>query len=239
MNNNLVLVTGFTATGKSACLKDLANPQGVMYACTESGKQLPFKHNFAVDVVITDPMQVFELFAEAERRPDIDTVIVDSITYLMDMFESQYVLTAPDTRSAWGDYAQFFKKLMNEVVAKSTKNVIFTAHTANILNDTEKVMETLVKVKGALMNNGIESYFSSVISTKRMKLKDLDKYKNDNLTITEEEEILGFKYLFQTKLTKDTINERIRGPIGMWKNEETYIDNNIQHVLDRLHQYYN
>jgi len=50
---------------------------------------------------------------------------------------------------------------------------------------------------------------------------------------------LGYKYIYQTKLTKDTVNERIRSPMRMWDIPESYIDNNIEHVLTRLHKYYN
>ena len=44
--------------------------------------------------------------------------------------------------------------------------------------------------------------------------------------------------MFQTRLTKDTVNERLRGPMGMWDAKETYIDNNIQLVLDHINEYY-
>ena len=59
------------------------------------------------------------------------------------------------------------------------------------------------------------------------------------LEITPEEEALGFKYVFQTKLTKETVNERLRGPLGMWSTEETFIDNDMQKVFDHLYNYYN
>ena len=68
--------------------------------------------------------------------------------------------------------------------------------------------------------------------------KVLKDYKSDLLTITPEEEPLGFKYVYQTKLTKDTVNERLRGPLGLFDTKETFIDNNIQLVLDRLREYY-
>ena len=53
-----------------------------------------------------------------------------------------------------------------------------------------------------------------------------------------EEKLLEYKYVYQTKLTKDTVNERIRSPMRMWDTQETFIDNNLQHILDRLHEYY-
>ena len=80
--------------------------------------------------------------------------------------------------------------------------------------------------------------FSVVVSTKKMKLKDLEKYKNDLLIITEDDEDVGFKYVFQTRLTKDTVNERIRAPEGMWARNETFIDNDVSLVLNRIHEHY-
>jgi hypothetical protein len=237
VNDHLVLISGKSATGKSACLMGIENPEGVMYLNCENNKKLPFKSKF-MELTVTDPLQVYEAFEEAENMPDIHTVVIDTATYLMDMFESTYVLTAADTRAAWGDYAQFWKKLMQQYVANSTKNVIFLAHTSDVMNETDQVMESFVKFKGSIMNNGVESYFSTVVSTKRVPLKDLKDYDNDLLDITEEDEILGFKYVFQTKLTKKTTGERIRSSLGMWDRKETFIDNNAQHLLGRLREYY-
>ena len=237
VNDHLVLLCGKSATGKSASLMDLNNPEGVMYLNCEAGKRLPFKTKFK-QFVITDPLQVIEAFDHAETQENVHTIVVDSLTYLLDMYESLYVLNSPNTMKAWGDFAQFFKTLMQQKVAGSSKKVIFTAHTSDSLNENEMAVETKVPVKGSLKNNGIESYFSLVITSKKVPLKVLKDYKNTLLTITPEEEALGFKYVYQTKITKDTVNERLRGPLGLFNTSETYIDNNIQLVLNRLHEYY-
>lgn len=155
-NDNLVLICGKSATGKSASLMKLKNQEGVIYLNCENNKKLPFRSKFQ-EFNITDPLQVFEAFTESENMPDVHTIIIDTLTYLMDMYESQYVLTAADSRKAWGDYAQYWKTLMQNYVAKSSKNVIFLAHTSDVYNETEQVLESFVKVKGSLMNQGIES----------------------------------------------------------------------------------
>ena len=237
VNDNLVLIAGKSATGKSACLAGLQNPEGVMYLNCEAGKKLPFRAKFK-QFTITDPLQVYEAFDAAENMPDVHTIVVDTLTYLMDMYESLYVYNSTNTQKAWGDFAQYYKALMQNYVAKSTKNVIFLAHTADQLNEGEMIMETKVPVKGSIKNNGIESYFSLVIATKKVQLKALKDYQSDLLTITPEEQALGFKYVFQTKLTKETVGERLRGPLGMFDTQETFIDNNAQLVMDRLHEYY-
>lgn len=236
-NDNLVLIGGKSATGKSAALRQIKNPEGVMYFNCE-GKKLPFKSKFK-EFLITDPYQIYEGFDHAETKPEVHTIVVDTLTYMMDMFETLHVINSANTMKAWGDYAQFWKKLMSQYVAKSTKNVIFLAHTMDVMNEAEMINETLVKVKGSIMNQGIESAFSTVISSKKVSLKKLKDYESKLLNITPEEEALGFKYVFQTKLTKETVNERMRGSLGMWDTKETYIDNDVQHVIDRLHEYYN
>lgn len=237
VNDNLVLVVGKSATGKSASLMGLTNPEGVMYLNCEAGKKLPFRSKFK-QYVITDPLQVNEAMQVAETKPEIHTIVTDTLTYLMDMYESLYVLGAADGQKAWGAFAQYFKTLMQQDVARSTKNVVFLAHTADQLNAGEMVMETKVPIKGATKNNGVESYFSQVIAAKKKTLKELEAYKSPLLTITPEEEALGFKHVFQTRITKETVNERIRSPLGMWDTKETFIDNNLQLVFDRLREYY-
>ena len=236
-NDNLVLLVGKAANGKSASLRNIKNPEGVLYLNCEAGKKLPFRSKF-IERVITDPIKhIPQMFTAAESKPEIHTIVVDSLTYLLDMYESKYVLTLANKMEGWSNFAQFFKYLMQDLVAKSTKNVIFTAHVKDDVTD-EMVRETSVPVKGSLKNNGIESYFSCVMAAKKKKLTDLEEYKSSLLTITPQEEALGFKYVFQTMITKDTVNERLRGPMGLFAANETFIDNDMQLVLDRLHEYY-
>lgn len=154
VNDNLVLLAGKSATGKSASLMGLKNPEGVMYLNCEAGKKLPFRAKFK-QYTVTDPLQVMEAFTAAEGMADVHTIVIDSLTYLLDMYESVYVVNSANTMQAWGQFTQYFKNLMQQYVAKSSKNVIFIAHTADTMNESEMVMETKVPVKGSLKNNGI------------------------------------------------------------------------------------
>ena len=127
-NDNLVLLVGKAANGKSASLRNIKNPEGVLYLNCEAGKKLPFRSKF-IERVITDPIKhIPQMFTAAESKPEIHTIVVDSLTYLLDMYESKYVLTLANKMEGWSNFAQFFKYLMQDLVAKSTKNVIFTAH---------------------------------------------------------------------------------------------------------------
>lgn len=237
MGDHLVLISGSTGTGKSASLRDLENHESVMYLNTESNKRLPFKNSFK-RINIVDPDQVLDAFDLAETMPDIKTIVIDSATFMMDQYETLHVLDVPDTMKGWSNYQQFFKKLMQQKVAISTKTVLITAHTATIYNEAAMAMETKVPVKGALKSNGLESYFSTVISTKRLSLRALEGYENPLLTITEEEQLLGYKHVYQTKPTKETVNERIKSPMGMFDRNHTYIDNNAQSLIQVLNDFY-
>lgn len=237
-NDQLIAVVGYSSTGKSASLRNIKNQDRWVYLNCESGKRLPFKNKFN-RITITDPMEIHSYFAEAiENRDDIDGIIVDSLTFLMEMYESQYVLRAANTMKAWGDYQQYFKTLMQELVPKFGKPVIFTAHVKDETDEKTLDTRTFIPVKGALKGVGIEAYFSCIVSCKRLPLKDLKDYTNDLLPITVDDEIQGYKHVFQTQLTKKTVGERIRGPMGLFTRAQTYIDNDCQLVLDKLHEFY-
>lgn len=163
VNDNLVLIAGPSATGKSASLRNLKDPEGVIYLNCEAGKKLPFSNKFK-KFTITDPYQVLEAFDALET--DVlkgHTVVIDSLTFLLDMFESKYIFNSSDGQKAWGNFQQFFKTLMQEKIAAAKVNVICIAHTITEINKSELVMETKVPVKGALKNNGLEALTNSAL----------------------------------------------------------------------------
>ena len=242
VNNQLVLISGESASGKSTSLMNIRDQPDWLYLGCEAGKRLPFRNKFN-DIRISDPYQVYEGFdaatGDGELADETKGIIIDTSTYLMDMYESQYVLPSSNGQKAWSDYAQYWKNLLQTKVVLFEKPVIILAHTKTSYDKELLANVTCVPVKGALANNGIESYFSTVVSTKKMTLKDLEPYENDLLTITEDDEILGYKHVFQTRLTKATNHERIRSPMGLFSREETYINNDAQLLLDRLNDFYN
>jgi hypothetical protein len=239
LNDQLVLIGGESGAGKSASLRNLKKQDRWMYLNCEAGKRLPFRNDFQT-FRITDPYQVHEAFDHAtQNTADFDGVIVDSLTFLMDMFETQYIFGQANTQKAWGDFSQFFKILMQEKVAVWGKPTIIMAHVLTQLNEGAMELRTQVPIKGSLKNNGVEAYFSTVVTAKKVQLKELDKYSSGMLHISEEETELGFKHVFQTRLTKNTTGERIRSPMGMFSREQTYIDNDAQALIDHLGSFYN
>lgn len=236
-NKRMALITGASTTGKSMSLRNIRDQNRWAFLNCEAGKDLPFRSKFK-EAVVTDPYQVTETIKALKGNPDIDGIIVDTLTFLFEMFESQQIYRSDDGRQAWMDFQQYFKEMMQVHVASSDKSFLFLAHTQQTYDEKTLSYQVKVPVKGALNNNGIESYFSTVVSTKRISLDELSKYDNTLLNITEDDEILGFKHVFQTRLTKDTIQERIRSPNDMFSVKETFIDNDAQKLLDRLNEYY-
>lgn len=236
--DQLVLIVGYSTQGKSASLRNIRNQEGWIYLNTESGKRLPFKNNFN-RITITDPYEVLSYMDECiENKDQVEGIIIDSMTFLMDMFETQYVLGSGDTMKGWSQYQQFFKQVMQQKVAAFGKPVIIIAHVKDELDEKNMEMKVSVPIKGALKNNGVEAYFTTVVAAKKIQIKELEKYGSKMLSITEEERELGYKHVFQTRITKGTTGERIRSPMGMFDKAETYIDNDAQLLLDHLHKFY-
>lgn len=237
VNNQLVLICGYSATGKSASLRNIRDQQDWVYINSEAGKRLPFKNDF-MTLRLDDPDTVMAAFDEATNTPSIKGIIVDSLTFLMDMYESQYVLPAANTMKGWSNYNQFFKRLLQEKVVKFGRPVIFTAHVMDTLDEKTMEMRTAVPIKGALKGQGAEAYFSTIVAAKKIPIKELEEYNSDLLHITEEEKELGFKYVFQTRITAKSTGERIRSPMGLFSRNETYMDNDAQILLDHLNKFY-
>jgi prolyl-tRNA editing enzyme YbaK/EbsC (Cys-tRNA(Pro) deacylase) len=238
VNDQLILIAGFSGEGKSASLRNIRNQESWVYLNCEAGKRLPFKNKFN-NVRVTDPYEVWSYFDECIANKDqVAGIIIDSSTFLMDMFESTYVLNSANTMQAWGQYAQYFKVLMQQKVTQFGKPVIIIAHLLDELDEKSMEVKTKVPVKGSLKNNGIEAYFSTVVVAKKVPVKELEKFGSKLLDITEEEKELGYKHVFQTRPTKQTTGYRVRSPMGMFDKAETFIDNDAQKLLDHLNEFY-
>ena len=251
-NKRMILINGESANGKTASLEYLDNHEGVLYLNCEAGKDISFKHNF-VEYKITNPVQVYQAFDKVlkdgtvknpktgEQVP-IHTIVIDSITFLMDMFVSQHVNTSPDTRRAWGEYGEFVRVLMQDKIANSPCTVIVTAHTLK-----EDNMETLstssrAALQGGLgKGTGLEAYFSTVVYAKRIRLKELEPFLDKGpsmLTVTEDEEFDGNKYVYVTRPFGSHSGDRIRSPRGMFKPADALMDNNAQLLINTLNNFY-
>jgi len=166
-NDMLVAITGESGTGKSASLANLPNKGRWIYLNCEAGKRPPFRAKWyggeTRGTVITDPYEIWEAFDHATGNDDVDGLIIDTMTFMMEMFESKFIIGSANGQAAWANYAQFFKKLMQHYVALVNKPVIMLGHTKEEFDEAGGVMKRSIPVKGSLKSNGLEAYFSTVV----------------------------------------------------------------------------
>jgi hypothetical protein len=235
-----ILISGDSSAGKSSSLRNMRGHEGVLYLNLDGGKPLPFKNKFK-RITIDDPYEIFTIIQKVLDNPGkFHTIVIDTVSFMMDRFESVHVINSTNTMAQWGVYGQFFKTLMYDYVSKFDGHTIMLGHEKGELNEETGRMQYSVPVKGAMKHNGLEAYFTTVISAKKATIKDIEKEAEEGklLNISERDHHLGYKHVFQTRTTKATVGDRIRSPFDLFTDEETFIENDVQLVIDRLVEYY-
>ena len=51
-------------------------------------------------MVITDPLQVPAAIEKFTGHPKVEGIIIDSLSFLLNMYENQYVITSTNTQQA-------------------------------------------------------------------------------------------------------------------------------------------
>lgn len=237
---NAVLISGDTGVGKSSSLRNLRGQEGVLYLNCDGGKPLPFKNKIK-QVTIDDPLEIREIYQKVIDNPGrYHTIVTDTVSFMMNRYESVHVIGAANTMAAWGNYGQFFPELMYDYVAKFKGHSIMLGHEEAMLIEETGRMQYSVPVKGALKKNGLEAYFTTVVSAKKATIRDIEKEATEGplLTISDRDRNLGYKHVFQTRTTKATVGDRIRSPFGLFSDDQTFIENDVQVVIDQLAAYY-
>ena len=238
-NKNIVLVMGKPNTGKTTSLRNLKQ-ESMVYLNTDL-KEIPFRDRFMANVEIANATDVLDYIQEIEGNPEVTGAVLDTLTFLMGMYERQYVVPLAGTKqgqSAWGDYGNFYREFIHEIKAGS-KDYVINAHEDVSLNEQAMTMESRVPIKGAVGKVGVEADFTTILSTMQVPIKKLEGLENDLLHITDEEKEDGVKYVFCTRITKETAGSKMRSAMGLWDRKELYIDNDMAQVFARLHKYYN
>lgn len=235
-NKNIVLVMGMPNTGKSASLRNLRNMGSMVYLNTDM-KEKPFRGKFLKEVEVSDANNIFAFIDQIEQAKQASGGVLDTLTFLMSMYERQYVKTATNTQKAWGGYSDFYGNFIHAIKA-GTKDYVIIAHEDSFLNEQTNLMESRIPVKGAVGKTGVEADFTTIVAARQVPLSRLEGHENDLLTITPEDEEDGFKHVFVTRVTKEFVGGKMRSPMDMWSRNELYINNDVQLVLDRLKQYF-
>lgn len=240
-NPNSLLICGESGSGKSFSLMNMRDQEGVLYINCEGGKPLPFKNKFK-RITIDDPEEIWDILDQIKEDTTgrYHTVVIDTISFMMNRYESVHVIGAANTMVAWGAYGQFFPKLIYDYVSDGKVFVIMLGHLDALLNEATNRFDYMVPVKGALKKNGLEAFFTTVINCKKLTIKDILKEAEEgiSLQITDRDKNLGYMHVFQTRTVKTSVGDRIRSPWGLFSDAETYINNDAQIVIDRLMKYY-
>ena len=147
-------------TGKSTSLMNLENQERYVYLNSDM-KDLPFKDKFMKNVKISNALDIIPFITEIEKNPDVDGVVLDTLTFLMSMYERQHVITAADTRAAWGNYGNFYRDIIHAIKA-GTKNYIILAHEDTELNPQTMQLETKIPLKGAVGKLGVNTLCATI-----------------------------------------------------------------------------
>ena len=242
-NPRCVLIGGTAGSGKSSSLRNLEDPEGVLWLAFD-GKDLPFGNEDTPDFNIKEPQcldDVEDAINFVENNPDeYHTIVIDPIGFLFDMIKREYIDYAEDTRAGWNKYAIWIKRLFQDWTKRcEDQTFFFLAHTIEEIDPITGSVGAHVPVQGALKNNGgIESFFNIVVHAKVLPLNQLKKCKTHLLNPSEKEEALGIKYVYQVGRTKESVNDRVRLPNDMVPFTEPYMDSDGQMLLDVLDMYY-
>ena len=203
-------------------------------------KELPLRNASQFqEAYITDANELPVYIENIEGSESVKLGVLDTLTFAMDMYETQYVTAdgIKDGRAAWGNYAKFYKRFIHAIKA-GTKDYVIFAHEKSIFNEKEMSIETKIPLKGSVGATGVEADFSIILAAKRVSLEKLKGFENNFLNISADEIEDGFKYVFQTRQTKETVGEKMRSPIGLWTRKQLYLDNDVAAVLRHVKEYY-
>ena len=218
MNKKMILVIGSTGTGKTTSLRNLDKSKSVYIDFDRKAiKAFRDMDKFREWVKIDYVDHLLPGLRALESDPDCDTIIIDTLSFALDMFVAQKVDTAADTRAAWGDYKRFYKELIH-IAKSSEKSYIFLTHEKSVYNEAAMEVKTVAYAQGSI-SGMIEADFALVAYT--------HKYVDED----------GMPaYGFLVNPTKDTLALSAKSPMEMF-DEPLIKDNDINILIKAADEY--
>ena len=214
----MILVIGPTGSGKTTCLRNLEKEKAVYIDFDRKAiKAFRDMDKFREWVKIDYVDHLIPGLKALETDPDCDTIIIDTLSFALDMFVAQHIDTAADTRAAWGDYKRWYKEMIH-IAKSSKKSYIFLTHEKSSYNEASMEVKTNAYAQGSI-SGMIEADFAVVAYT--------HKYVgSDGLP----------KYGFLVNPTKDTLALSAKSPFGMF-DEPLVEDNDINILIKAADEY--
>jgi len=200
-----VLCIADTGAGKTSALRNL-DLSKTAYINVDA-KPIPFKHNgLYKNVNLESTQQLLNGMAQIEDDMQVEFAVIDTITFLGDMFFSEFVENSTNGMKAWADYKSYVLKVIN-MAKRSRINYIILAHAQDIYDDKEMVNKTFARIQGSLKGGGLEGHFTYV-------LYNIVKPDSEGLP----------EYLYLTNKTKGYVGVSAKTPFDMI---DTWIPNDI------------
>lgn len=234
-NGNIIpikfAVLGYSGMGKSFSLANLREPEKVVIINGDK-KQLPFISPMRV-VSLGEPYELLSLMDSFETDDRYEVCVIDTFSFILNQFEDQIIMNAArsETRGLWAEYGKFAREVLSKL-NDSKKCYIFMSHLMTEKNEDTGDWLTQAFCKGAAAKHGLEALLTTVLYAKNVPISRLKP--NELLTITEEDEEDGSKFVFQTRKDKQSRNESMKALRGIFNREELYIDNDCQLVFDAV-----
>ncbi len=224
-NKKVLLILGPSGSGKTYSLKNLINTQGdkVAYINLDGKTNLGYKgkNNIAKFIVPTDPLEVNPGVRALEADPNIEYIVIDTLSFYLDQLEQKHVIFEHDSQGSWGKvYAAEVKSLLHFANNVSKKSWIFLSHTqeGELKNF---ITPTKAYAKGAVGRLGVEAYFDTVLYTNIFDDDDAED---------------GIGYRFQVKKTKETKGLSVKSPEDMFEGPYTK-NTDILEVFELIDEY--
>ncbi len=211
-----LLIVGKSSTGKSSSLRNLDFDKTVLI--NAEAKTPPFRKfkTLMKHIYPENTQQILNGMHQMEEEKEKLTIVIDSISMLMDMYYAENIKDASNSMAGWSHYKDYFLELIN-FAKRSKHNYVFTALAKDTYNDKEMITETFASVQGSLFKM-IESHFSVVLHT----------------VVVDEEGELKHKFI----TNKDVANKGLSCKSPMEMFEHKYIDNDVVKAFHTMEEYY-
>jgi hypothetical protein len=217
-NKKMILVIGSTGTGKTTSLRNLDKSKSVYIDFDRKAiKAFRDMDDFREWIKIDYIDHLLPGLKGLESDPDCEYIIIDTLSFALDMFVAQKIDTAADTRAAWGDYKRFYKELIH-LAKSSTKSYIFLTHEKSSYNEEAMETKTTAYAQGSI-SGMIEADFALVAYTHKYVDKD------------------GMPaYGMLVGPTKETLALSAKSPMGMF-DKPLIEDNDVMLLIEAAESY--